>query len=72
VKWAYCRLVVENIGQPKVPTVVNRSSKLDGVKEVNLGDNLDKWLDCLGKNGWELVGVLSNADTGHLLFRAPY
>ena len=74
VKWAYCRLVVENIGQPRVPTVVNRSTNLNLApeKEAKMGDGLDKWLEYLGRNGWELVGVLTSADTGHLLFRKPY
>jgi hypothetical protein len=72
--WAYCRLVVEDIGQPRVPTVDNRSPELDAIKPefAKLGDGLDKWMDCLGEMGWELAGVLSNGDTGHLLFRKPY
>jgi hypothetical protein len=74
VKWAYCRLVVENIGQPRVPTVVNRAPELDAVHPdwAKMGDGLDKWMDTLGSLGWELAGVLSSGDTGHLLFRRPY
>jgi hypothetical protein len=72
-KWAYARLVVENVSQLE-PTVVNRSPNLNLApdKEAKMGDGLDKWLKYLGRNGWELVGVLSNGDVGQLLFRTPH
>lgn len=67
--WAYCRIAVGNVGQPESPTVTSRSPDLNAVTAVLVGETLDKWLDYLGVQGWELVGVLSNADKGHLLFR---